>query len=298
MPDYKRIGSSGYVATIGGSLLLGGFATSMMPLVATGAALVLASGVIGKKIDAQRKKHIYSLKNYEFATDIETIRRKMELDKDFYLFLRPLDIAGTIQFSNQFDENPRVLISFEEALSRSLDSSGQRTVFCVGDGKEHWGVANIIFNDEEWKKEIIKLFKACVAIISIPGLTSGCLNESTLIRNVPNLLKKTVFVIPPISCYREVNNKKKIDVAEYFEEVRSKHADIGISIPKSQIDTGVFFTVDSTSGNLYRQLGWQNLEFKQVHKSSGGSIRSEKLEVTPTLTADRIRSAIRLTTAG
>jgi hypothetical protein len=265
-------------------------------LLAAGLALLLGSGLIGAKVDTLRKKNIYHYKNNDLKNDLARLNEFHDSKKDFYLYLRPLDLAGTIQFSNQFDQKPDSLISFEEALSRALESSGERTVFCVGDGKENWGVANITFSDKLWKKEIVKYFRSSVAIISMPGRSDGCLNESTLIRNVPELVEKTVFVIPPLSCYTEVEGKQRIDIASYFSDVRARHKLVGIELPEAEVESGLFFTINKT-GRLERQLGWTQWEFTHVHQSTWGSVVSKSTRTTPTLTENRIISALQLTSA-
>ena len=257
--------------------------------------MLLGSPLIRKQLDSRRKHSIYRRKSFSLKSDLEQLNRRIALRKDFYLFLRPFELADSIGFSNQFDGKPKSLISFEEALSRSIDAGGKRTVFCVGDGKERWGVANITFDDNLWMHEIVKFFKASVAIISMPGRSDGCINESTLIRNVPELLRKTVFVIPPLSCYTKDTRKSAVDMKSYFTDVRSKHKTIGLEIPEARSDSGLFFTLSGATGRVERQLEWQRVVFKEVHKSFWGSTRQESItSVVPTLTANRIRAALQL----
>jgi len=308
MTNYGKLNSSGYVAASGGALLVASVVSCfIVPIevggvpigvagVLIGVALLLGSGLIGAKVDTLRKKNIYHDKNNDLKNDLARLNEFHDSKKDFYLYLRPLDLAGTIQFSNH-DEKPDSLISFEEALSRALDSSGERTVFCVGDGKENWGVANITFSDNLWKKEIVKYFRSSVAIISMPGRSDGCLNESTLIRNVPELVEKTVFVIPPLSCYTEVEGKQHVDIASYFSDVRARHKQVGIELPEAEVESGLFFTINKMSGRLERQLVWQQTKFTNVHQSAWGSVVSKSTKTWPTLTENRIISALQLTSA-
>jgi hypothetical protein len=251
------------------------------------------------------KTKIYQFKCNDLKNDLMQLYNRNDLKKDFYLFLRPLELAGTIQFSNQFDQRPRSLIFLEEALSRSLDSSNERTVFSVGDGKENWGVANITFSDDLWKKEIVKFFRSSVAILSVPGRSDGCLNESALIRRMPELIAKTVFVIPPLSCYTEVKGRRRIDITVYFAEARAKHRLVGIEIPEAKFDSGLFFTINKSSGRVERQLEWQKLELTKVYETlyhartllGSGSRFVERVSRVdmPTLTANRIRAALQMT---
>jgi len=142
MTDYKKINPTSYVATVGGWLCVVGFLGSLLPVTLAGGAMLLGSPLIRKQLDSRRKHSIYRRKSFSLKSDLEQLNRRIALRKDFYLFLRPFELADSIGFSNQFDGKPKSLISFEEALSRSIDAGGKRTVFCVGDGKERWGVAN------------------------------------------------------------------------------------------------------------------------------------------------------------
>jgi len=128
--------------------------------------------------------------------DYEALSKKgLGKGKDLYLFLRSLRVAGTIQNGIKGFEK-----SFEEVLSKAIDSPGERVVACVGNGGERWGAARIHF-DADWQNAIVPLFKSAVAIISMPAATPACLEESFLIRNEKELLAKTLFVLPPLCCH-------------------------------------------------------------------------------------------------
>src|SRR5262245_27359396 len=128
MTNYGKLNSSGYVAASGGALLVASVVSCfIVPIevagvpigvagVLIGVALLLGSGLIGAKVDTLRKKNIYHDKNNDLKNDLARLNEFHDSKKDFYLYLRPLDLAGTIQFSNH-DEKPDSLISFEEALS-------------------------------------------------------------------------------------------------------------------------------------------------------------------------------------
>ena len=129
-------------------------------------------------IDPFAKRRIYRHKNEQLKLDLADLARDgATIDKDLFFYLRPLKLAETILFKNMFDKDPYALISFEEALSRSVDKPPRRYAFCVGDGEERWGVAQVNFKNEFWIKRSVPLFKNVSAIISMPGATDGCLNE-------------------------------------------------------------------------------------------------------------------------
>ena len=92
------------------------------------------------------KQRVYLQKNEQLKLDLVALAKDGgNIDKDLFLYLRPLKLAGTIQFRNMFDKDSSVLISFEEGLSRALDKPGRRYAFCVGDGEERWVVAQVVF---------------------------------------------------------------------------------------------------------------------------------------------------------
>jgi hypothetical protein len=298
MTDYR--GYSQFAETIGGGL--GAVIASAAGLIGAGfygEAVVQGAALIGRQEDTLTKKRTYQAKCVEVVSDWEELKNGTDLNKDLYLFLRPLALAGKICFQNKFNEDRYSCIPFEEAISRSVDSAGERVVVCVGRGKEKekFGVANIAFDDPLWWTNIEKFFRCSIAIMSMPGCTPGCLQESAFIRHTPQLLEKTVFVIPPLSCYEGSSllyNDKPVGIKDYFAAVRRTHEAIGIELPEAEDESGLFFTINKASGRPERQLKWQELELtKVVHKSFWRSTR--KTTIMPTLTANRIRAALQLT---
>jgi hypothetical protein len=67
------------------------------------------------------KQRVYQQKNEQLKLDLVALAKDGgNIDKDLFLYLRPLKLAGPIQFKNMFDKDSNVLISFEEGLSRAL----------------------------------------------------------------------------------------------------------------------------------------------------------------------------------
>jgi hypothetical protein len=198
----------------------------------------------------------------ELAESVPTIRDDYETltkhglakSKDIYLFLRPLRLADTIRFP---DEDMGRLITFEELLSDAIDSDG-RIVGCVGNGGERWGAARISF-DAEWRTGIIPLFKSAVVIISMPGVTHACLEESYLIRSKEELLAKTLFVLPPSECYKPPLWRGHWSLGEDFGKFRRRmvqvHRDmIGLHFPN---DDGLFVIMDFETGKVSKSRPWK-----------------------------------------
>ncbi len=239
------------------------------------------------------KKRVYRHKNEQLKLDLVALAKDGgNIDKDLFLYLRPLKLAGTIQFRNMFDEDPNVLISFEEGLSRALDKPDRRYAFCVGDGEERWGVAKVVFENNFWIERVVPLFKNASAIISMPGATDGCLNESYLIRKTIELCQRTIFVIPPLNCYKPQRWKEKLDIRDYYNQVIRRHAEeVGLHFPDAQMDAGVFLVMDPHTGQPIKQLEWQQDRVVTSHKILGWTL-SQSVETTPVLSAGRIAAAI------
>ena len=238
------------------------------------------------------KKRVYRHKNEQLKLDLVALAKDGgNIDKDLFLYLRPLKLAGTIQFRNTFDDDPS-LISFEEGLSRALDKPGRRYAFCVGDGEERWGVAQVAFENKFWIERVVPLFKNASAIISMPGATDGCLNESYLIHKTIELCQRTIFVIPPLSCYKPQRWKEKLDIRDYYNQVIRRHAEeVSLHFPDAQMDAGVFLVMDPHTGQPIKQLEWQQDRVVRSHKIYGLTL-SQNVETTPVLTAGRIAAAI------
>jgi hypothetical protein len=241
------------------------------------------------------KRHEQKKKNEQLASDYEAlVSEPAQFNKDIYLFLRPLALGESFRFANVSDGRTNERILFEEVLSRALDQAGQRSTVCVGDGGERWGAAVIDFEDD-WIKKIVPLFKRARAIISIPGYTAACLKESYLIRHTPELLRKTVFVVPPLACFQPPLLRASIDcgIVDFAARVsRAHHEKIGLRLPSAAEQDGVFATFDD-SGQIKSSMPWQKLRRRHTHRSSfGGSSVRESSE--PYLSPERLIAAIRM----
>ena len=263
-------------------------------LFAAGLAAFVFASPISRMIDTGLKRLIFSRKVADLKLDLlELADPSMLPDKDLYFFLRPFELADAIRFPNIFDESGGGDISFEEALSRTLDKPGERLAFCVGDGRESWGVARVVFDNERWMRDIVPLFRRAAVIVSLPGRTSGCLNESYLIRTTPELCRKTVFVLPPLSCYRPPAGKERVDIAAFFRDVVARHREVaGLHLPTARADEGLFVTIDPVSGHVREQMSWQELRVHRRHRAASGALSSSAVDVSPVLGPQRIAAAI------
>ena len=251
--------------------------------------------MIGRVSEARAKQHQHKLKSQQFAADYQQLTDGgAELAKDLYLFLRPLSLGGAVRFPNLMDQRPTELVSFEDVLTRALDVDGRRGAVCVGEGGEKWGAARIHF-EADWEEKIVPLFQRAAAIISIPGHTANCLKESYVIRKRPELLAKTVFIIPPIGSYQPplFSERMDSDMAEFSAKVVAAHHDsrIGLYLPRAEPNAGVFVTMDYASGRVRQQLPWQIYQRTEINRSRFAGTR--QTTTTAYLGIDRLRAAIR-----
>ena len=223
--------------------------------------------------------------------DYEALSKKgLGKGKDLYLFLRSLRVAGTIQNGIKGGEK-----SFEEVLSKAIDSPGERVVACVGNGGERWGAARIHF-DADWQNAIVPLFKSAVAIISMPAATPACLEESFLIRNEKELLAKTLFVLPPLCCHCGSLWDIK-DFGDFQREMVQAHREvIGLHFPEPMDNKGYFVTMDFETGKVAQSRPWGH-EITSSHLSPlspyfKGS--SHHVEYLPTLEEPEVLEALKM----
>jgi hypothetical protein len=224
--------------------------------------------------------------------DYEALSKKgLATGKDLYLFLRSLRVADTIRF---YDDYRRGRKSFEEVLSNAIDSEGERVVACVGNGGERWGAARIHF-DADWRSGIVPLFKSAVAIISMPGVTPACLEESYLIRNKKELLAKTLFVLTPLSCHRPPVGPKLWTLMRNFgdfqrEMVRVHRDAIGLHFPEPSYNVGYFVTMDFETGTVAKQRPWKIVRLDTSYRSG----HSTTVTRFPSLDERDIRAAVEM----
>jgi hypothetical protein len=222
-------------------------------------------------------------------------KERLAEDKDYYLFLRPLRLADTIRFH---DDDAERLMTFEEVLSKAIDSD-KRVVACVGNGGERWGAARIHF-DADWRTGIIPLFKKAVVIISMPGVTPACLEESYLIRNKKELLAKTLFVLPPSSCYLPPAGAKLWALGENFAMFQRRmvqvHRDvIGLHFPDDPENLGLFMIMDFETGKVSKSRPWKTVHMTTHYTSMRTHNTLRKTETTfQSLNECDIRAAVNM----
>jgi hypothetical protein len=224
--------------------------------------------------------------------DYEALSRKgLGTGKDLYLFLRSLTVADTIRFYDDYKKRRR---SFEEVLANAIDLEGERVVACVGNGGERWGSAQIHM-DANWRSGIIPLFKTAVAIISMPSVTPASLEESYLIRSKKELLAKTLFVLPPVSCHVPAIGPKLLTLTEDFgdfqhEMVRVHREKIGLHFPEPSLNDGYFVIMDFETGRVAEQRPWKTVTLHTSYKSR----RPSTEEKFPSLDEHDIRAAVEM----
>jgi hypothetical protein len=125
----------------------------------------------------------------------------------------------------------------------------------------------------------------------MPGVTPSCLEESYLIRNKEELLKKTLFVLPPSECYIPPLGKR-VSLGERFDEFRHRmlqvHRDmIGLHFPD---DDGFFAIMDFKTGKVLKSRPWKIVEWTTHYKSH----RQDSIERFQSLDEFDIRAAVNM----
>ncbi len=244
-------------------------------------------GLTSKYIAQVRNRRRFDAANISLATDLRCfISSHSSKSSDLYLFLRPLLLGGSIRVRSS---RSFARVSLEEFIHDALYRNKGRRVICVGSGEEVIGVPRVVFDNDTWMDEIVPIFKCATGIVSMPGCTSACLNESALIRNSPELLGRTIFVLPPFQAYNPLPQKARLpmQIDDYFARVIDEHAKLGLYFPAPTYDDGWLVVMDYGTGRPKRITPWKRLYIETRHISNiGARIASSE----PTLDRDYFRS--------
>ena len=90
---------------------------------------------------------------------------------------------------------------FETVLARAFDPSFP--LVALGRPGEMVGAGRIATSDQDWRRKILLLAHAAHAIVLIPSTRAGTLWELRAAMDDENLLRKTIFIIPPSAVRRQ-----------------------------------------------------------------------------------------------
>ena len=126
----------------------------------------------------------------------------------------------------------------------------------------------------------------------MPGVTPACLEESHLIRSKPDLLEKTLFVLPPLCCYQPGKMKRLDESFETFQRrmVQVHREEIGLDFPEPEWDKGYFLLMDHRSGGVAKSRPWKIVKLTTKFTSGRAAERS----TFPSLDVRDVRAAVGL----
>lgn len=182
----------------------------------------------------------------------------------YYLYFRPFDSTGAILLPD-LDPNSETnyLTEFGTADLQSLEVYLGRAVYpaeILGLGKkgETFGAARIEVSDEEWKKEATLLAKHAIGIFLIPSHHAGTKWELNLLKSNLDLLKKTIFLMPPrLLLGLRIKKNKQFNIQKEWELTREQLTTFNILLPAYH-KKGLLFTLNNKGKVLknYRVKNW------------------------------------------
>lgn len=118
----------------------------------------------------------------------------------FTLYLRPFLTAGAIQVQNPLpDRTDRLFVGkwmdVEFAVAFAI-TSVERFI-AVGDKKESLGAEKILNAGDHWFTTVLELARRATCILAVPLARPSTLEEMIAISRSPELLRKTIFLMPP-----------------------------------------------------------------------------------------------------
>lgn len=177
---------------------------------------------------------LYGNKFYQKGLDIQSVKLVKQLksgkDRKFFLYLRPFKSTGKLYsdtvknmpFPLSFIKVPftKNISDFEYNLRQALLRYG--TVLGFGVPGEHIGVGRVESTEDKWRTEIQNLISKAEIIFCVPSSQDGIFWEIQQIIRSENILRKTIFFVPPSTSARFYTD---------FEILIKKLKDINISFP-------------------------------------------------------------------
>lgn len=144
---------------------------------------------------------------------------------DFFLYLRPFETTNRIRFaSDDRHFGPSVFaqaMDLEVALSRAVAPA---PMLGLGEPGEHVGVGRVLSSEAEWQEAVQVLAREARAILLLPSSREGTRWEIELVRNRPELLRKSIFIMlakgPGIVAIRYNVTKEWEQAREYLRGAR------------------------------------------------------------------------------
>lgn len=148
-----------------------------------------------------------SQKIAQIAIDIKTKKLVSDLDRDverkFFLYLRPFNTTGNVNFESKPVSLPFAYSSFEHNVySIDLEFNLRKSLrffaplIGLGSPGEHIGIGRYKTSNENWKPVVEMLMHRAQGIFFIPGSQAGTIWEMQKIFSDNILLEKTVWIIP------------------------------------------------------------------------------------------------------
>jgi hypothetical protein len=219
-----------------------------------GLILLVLSGICGAAADSETK----ATRDADAKLRVEKALKGE--DTYFYLYLRPFSITNRIPMKNpnlqhvQHSLHPERIQDFERVLAIALEKRGVPLI-ALGKPGEAVGAGRYQTDDGNWQSVFESLASVATAIVMVPSLHSGTLEEIKWLVN-RKMIDKTVFLHP----------SRKGDIE--WDSVLETYAGFGLHLPKNSPSATVF-----KLGDHGQPIATAPLEF--LWRAQGGQLIQE-----------------------
>jgi len=159
----------------------------------------------------------------------------------FFLYLRPFETTTRLtQATTYLNTDPRFYAGepeMEQCLANVLDQYAP--LIGLGEPGAGIGAGRAAVTDAVWKRTVSLLLTHCKHAFLVPGDHAGTLWEISTIRHRPDLLLRTVFIMPQWS--------RGFPVEDHWKGVSLVLLRMGVTLPTYD-KRGLLFSLDATGG--------------------------------------------------
>jgi signal peptidase I len=168
----------------------------------------------------------------------------LQTQDKFILYLRPFMFAGKLRSHISTERLSDAILlgsSWDVELAFTLALEGKRHLVALGHVEGELGSAQLEVRDEDWQDRVMELADRAVAIIIIPLARPGTLWEVRYLYSHPDLLRKTLFIMPPAGMLRALLWRAlKSSVRSSWRRARHELSNSGILLTPYRRKGGIF----------------------------------------------------------
>jgi signal peptidase I len=135
----------------------------------------------------------------------EAASKVLQTQDKFILYLRPFMFAGKLRSHISTERLSDAILlgsSWDVELAFTFALEGKRHLVALGYVEGELGGAQLEVRDEDWQDRVMELTERATAIIIVPLARPGTLWEVRYLYSRPDLLRKSLFIMPPAGILR------------------------------------------------------------------------------------------------